>query len=223
MYLKYFVILIILVSAVLFGVLIGNKLYSGAESSEVEINIKSTVKDILPASEYTSLVYHYTSVISHSEAAKLFSIDIPMTEKKAIYTIDGSIKLGFNCADIAVDLSYNSIVLKMPKIKMLSHEIYPETFSLYDEQTSLFNRYSLKDANAILLANKGEMELKVRRNRGLYLQAMKFAEDQFRQTLENLPGIKGKHPVIFDWPGGENDPQPARRSLYRADRPQYSL
>ncbi|MCL2144866.1 MAG: DUF4230 domain-containing protein [Endomicrobia bacterium] len=203
MYLKYFVILIILVLAVLFGIFIGSKLYSGTVSKEAEINIKSTVKEILPAAEYTSLVYHYTSVITHSEAAKLFSFDIPLTEKKAIYTIDGSIKMGFNCADIAIDISYNSIVLKMPRIKILSHEIYPETFSLYDEKTSLFNRYTLKDANAIQLANKDEMELKVKQNRGLYLQAMKFAEDQFKQTLENLPGIKGIHTVIFDWQGAK--------------------
>lgn len=204
MYLKYFVILIVLVLAVLFGAFIGSKFNSNAVTKETNINIKSTVKEILPAAEYASLVYHYTSVITHSEASKLFSMfDIPFTGKKAIYTIDGSIKMGFNCADIAVDITYNNIVLKMPRVKILSHEIYPETFSLYDEKTTLFNRYSLTDANAIQLANKSEMELKVRQNRGLYVQAMKFAEDQFRQTLENLPGIKGKYTVVFDWQGAK--------------------
>ena len=203
MYLKYLVILIVLVLAALFGGFIGYKLNSNAVSKETNINVKSTVKEILPAAEYTSLVYHYTSVITHSEAAKLFNFELPLTEKKAIYTIDGSIKMGFNSADIVVDISYNNIVLKMPRIKILSHEIYPETFSLYDEKASLFNRYTLKDANAIQLANKSEMELKVRQNRGLYLQAMKFAEDNLRQMLENLPGIKGKYTLIFDWQGAK--------------------
>jgi len=203
MYLKYLVILIVLIAAVFFGVFIGSKFGSSPVSKETNINVKATVKEILPAAEYTSLVYQYTSVITHSEAAKLLGFDIPLTEKKAIYTIDGSIKMGFNCADIAIDISYNNIVLQMPRIKILSHEIYPETFSLYDETTSLFNRYTLRDANTIQMANKNEMELKVRQNRGLYLQAMKFAEDQFRQMLGNLPGIKGKYSIIFDWQGAK--------------------
>jgi hypothetical protein len=200
MYLKYCVILIVLVLAVLFGAFIGGKLASDPVSKETNINIKATVKEILPAAEYASLAYHYTSVITHSEAAKLFSVfDIPLTEKKAIYTIDGSIKMGFSCADIAVEISYNNIVLRMPRIRILSHEIYPETFSLYDEKTSLFSRYTLKDANALQMANKNETELKVRQNRGLYVQAMKFAEEQFRQMLENLPGIKNKYSIVFEW------------------------
>jgi hypothetical protein len=90
----------------------------------------------------------------------------------------------------------------MPRIKILSHEIYPETFSLYDEKTTVFNKYTLKDANTIQRANKSEMELKVRQNRGLYVQAMKYAEEQFTKMLENLPGIKGKYEIMFEWNSG---------------------
>jgi len=196
---KYVVLLIIFILVVAMGIFIGYKLGGKSISKEAAIRISANVKEILPASEYTSLVYHYTSIITHSEATKLFSIEIPLTGKKALYTIDGTIKMGFNAADIRTEVSYNNIILHMPKIKILSHEIYPETFSLYDEKTSLFNRYSLKDANAIQLTNKNEMELKVRQNRGLYVQAKKFAEQQFGTLLENLPGIKGKYTIVFEW------------------------
>ena len=199
MYLKYFVILIILILTLSAGIFIGSKINKQSLSKETNINIKATVKEILPAAEYASLIYHYTSVITHSEAVKLFSIDIPLTEKKAIYTIDGTIKMGFNCADIKTEISMGNIILYMPRIKILSHEMFPETFSLFDEKTSIFNRYTLTDANAIQMTNKSAMELKVRQNRGLYLQARKFAEQQLGMMLQNLPGIKDKYTVIFEW------------------------
>ncbi|MCL2390817.1 MAG: DUF4230 domain-containing protein [Endomicrobia bacterium] len=199
---KYIVLLIIFISTVGMGIFIGYKLGGKAINKESAIKISANVKEILPAAEYVSLIYHYTSIITHSEAVKLFNmVDLPLTGKKALYTIDGTIKMGFDSADIKTEVSYNNIILHMPKIKILSHEIYPETFSLYDEKTSLFNRYSLKDANAIQLTNKKEMELKVRQNRGLYVQARKFAEQQFGALLENLPGIKGEYTIVFEWDG----------------------
>jgi hypothetical protein len=181
------------------GIFIGYKIGGNKLNRESAVKISANIKEILPASEYTSLVYQYSSIITHSEAMRLFGVDIPLTEKKAIYTIDGSIKMGFDCADIKTEVSYDNIILRMPKIKILSHEIYPETFSLYDEKTSIFNRYTLKDAHAIQFANKNETELKVRQNRGLYVQARKFAEQQFGALLENLPGIKGQYTIVFEW------------------------
>ncbi|MDR1195607.1 MAG: DUF4230 domain-containing protein [Endomicrobium sp.] len=202
MYLKYSVVLFVLILTLGAGIFIGSKFAGGkAIEKESKTDIKATVKEILPAAEYTSLVYHYTSVITHSEAAKLFSVDIPLTEKKAIYTIDGAIKMGFNCENIKIEITYDNIIMYMPRITILSHEIYPETFSLYDERSSLFNRYTLKDANAIQLANKSAMELKARQNRGLYVQARKFAEQQFTVMLGNMPWIKGKYSIIFEWNG----------------------
>ena len=159
--LRYLAVLLVLVISMAAGIFIGVKIGGKIVEKESNININATVKEILPAAEYASLIYQYTTVITHSEAVQLFGVDIPLTGKKAIYTIDGAIKMGFNAADIKIDVTYGNIVLHMPKIKILSHEIYPETFKLYDESTSLFNPYTLKDANAIQLANKSEMELKV--------------------------------------------------------------
>ncbi|MDR2191328.1 MAG: DUF4230 domain-containing protein [Endomicrobium sp.] len=197
---KYLAMLIIVALILGCGVFIGAKVFSGKiVDKEAQVNINATVKEVLPAAEYTSLLYQYSSVITHSEAAQLFSIPIPLTEKKAIYTIDGTIKMGFDCKDIKVDVSYNNIILHLPKIKILSHEIYPETFSLYDEKTSIFNKYTLTDANNIQKINKKEMELKARQNRGLYIQARKFAEEQISALLKSAPGIKGKYEIVFEW------------------------
>lgn len=206
---KLLFFIIIIIVSIGFGLFLGFKLklnFLGAKtgaditSKNTAIDITSTVMEILPAAEYTSLVYHYSSVITNSEVKKLFNFHIPLSEKKAIYTIDGTIKLGFDCRNITIKSQYNNIILNMPGIIILSHEIYPETFSLFDEKTSLFNRYSLKDANDIQMEHKKEMEEKINGNYGLFTQARQSAEQQFRLFLESVPEIRdNNYTIVFEW------------------------
>jgi hypothetical protein len=211
LFMKKILFFIVIVVCTGGGLLLGNKLKfnilgifgrnTGADiiSSDTTINITSTVKEILPGAEYACLVYHYSSVITDSNVKKLFGFNVPLSEKKAIYTIDGTIKLGFDCKNITIENQYDNIILNMPKIIILSHEIYPETFSLYDEKTSLFNRYGLKDANDIQLEHKKEMEEKIKSNPGLFTQARQSAEQQFRLFLESIPEIRDKYTIVFEW------------------------
>ena len=200
---RFFLSLIILVLGIGAGIYIGSGSYfltTDFLNKDKNINITSTVKEILPVSEYACLVYHYSDVITHSDAIKLFSLgNIPFTERKAIYTIDGAVKLGFSGRDIRVESSYNTIIVYMPKIKIMSHEIYPETFNLYDERTGLFNRYSLRDANEIQMTHKTEREKKVNENAGLFEQARVSAEQAFTSLLESIPEIKNKYKISFRW------------------------
>ena len=196
---KYVVMIIVIVLCISVGFIAGNKFKWGIFSHNTGIDIRSTVKDVLPTAEYASLVYHYSSVITHNNAKTLFDHTIPLTEKKLIYTIDGTIKLGFDGKDITVDNTYNQIIIRMPQIKILSHEIYPETFSLYDEKAGLFNRYSVKDFNSIQMTHKSEQEEKVNENAGLFTQARQSAEHQFRLFLESLPAMQDDQTIIFEW------------------------
>jgi hypothetical protein len=194
---EYFVILIVLVLGIVAGIFLTKKLKFF--NKEKNINITSTVKKILPISEYASLVYQYSDVVTHSDVNKLFKINIPFTEKKAIYTVEGTIKLGFNGKNIKIDNSYNKIIVHMPKIEILSHEIYPETFKLYDERSGIFNRYSLKDANTIQIVQKNEQVAKINKNPGLFTQARESVQEQFNVLLRNFPGIKDKYKIVFEW------------------------
>jgi len=197
----FIVTLVVIVLCIGFGFLIGRKIQFGLSSKKTGIDIRSTVKEILPIAEFSSLVYHYSAVITHSDVAKFFKTDvsIPFTGKKAIYTVDGTIKLGFDGRKIKVDNRYSNIIVTMPRIGILSHEVHPETFSLYDERTSLFNRYTLKDANSIQVVHKTEQEEKVNGDLGLFVQARQSAERVFRSLLENIPDVKGKYEIVFEW------------------------
>ena len=197
------IIFLIVLLVLIFGIIIGVK-FSKLFKRDTNISITNMVKEILPTSEYATLTYFYSDVITHSDVSKfniplIGSADIPFTGKKAIYTIDGTIKLGFYGKKIEIENSYSNIIVHMPKIRLLSHEIYPETFRLYDEQTGLFNNYSLKDANEIQRHQKVGREKKINEDSGLFTLARESAEQQFRVLLENMPGIKDKYKIVFEW------------------------
>ena len=58
---------IVIVLCIGAGFFAGNKLKGDFFSDNTSIDIRSTVKQVLPASEYASLVYHYSSVITHND------------------------------------------------------------------------------------------------------------------------------------------------------------
>ena len=196
-------VVVILAVGIGFGFLAGRKI-SSARASRGVMDIRSTVKAILPISEFSSLVYHYSAVITHSDAGKLFGSNIPnpFKSKKAICTIDGTIKLGFDVRKIAIVNKYNNIIVRMPGIQVLSHELYPETLNLYDEKTSLFGKYTIQDSSNLLAAHKAEQLEKVSGDLGLFTQAEQSAELVFRPLLENIPEVKRKgYKVVFKWEG----------------------
>ena len=157
---------------------------SAAGASTTGADLESALKQALPVSEYTCLVYHYSDVI---------------TEKKAIYTVEGTVIFGFNGDDIKIDLSDAIIIVQIPSIKIVSHEILPDSLYLYDESPGLFNRYTRNDAQTIIMNHKAEKERTVRESLSLFNQAKESTERQFRALLENLSAIQGKYRIIFEW------------------------
>jgi hypothetical protein len=171
-------------------------------NKKASTNISSTVKKILPVSEYACLVYQYTSVVKHSDPQKFFNLLAnPFTGKKAIYSIDGTIKLGFNGKEIRIECTkYNNIIVRMPEIKILTHQVHPDTFQAYDETTGLFAKYTLKEGYDLAKTNQEEKEKDVIADDELFMQARISAEHQFRALMENFPDIKGKYTLVFEWP-----------------------
>ncbi|MCL2805032.1 MAG: DUF4230 domain-containing protein [Treponema sp.] len=197
--LKLIAFILILVLGVGAGIYLANNIDFLNNKTE-KINITSTIKQILPVSEYVSIVYHYTDVITHSDAIPFFNWgNIPFTEKKSIYTIDGTVKLGFNGEKINIKHSRDTITIQMPAIEIISHEIFPDTFNLYDEKSGLFNRYTLTDAYSLQLVQRLEREKKINENENLFAQARTSAEQQFKRLLESLPGIKDNYSIVFEW------------------------
>jgi|GEM_PF-222529 len=199
-------VVVILAVGVGFGFFAGRKTRSARAGKET-MDIRATVRAILPIAEFSSLVYHYSAVITHSDAGRLFgsSIPNPFTSRKAIYSIDGTIKLGFDVREIGVVSRYGMVTVLMPGIRILSHELHPETLNLYDEKTSLFGKYTIQDSGNLLVAHKAGQLEKVSGDLGLFTQAEQSAELVFRPLLENIPQVKrGGYKVVFKWGSAVN-------------------
>ncbi|MDR1812738.1 MAG: DUF4230 domain-containing protein [Candidatus Fibromonas sp.] len=192
--------ILLAVATAAIGFLIGRP--SGGSSyvtPRQETSIHTTVRAVLPAAEFVSLHYRYTSVIKDASSKEMFGIPIPGTEKKMLAMIDGTIKLGINCKDIKIDTSRSdTLFLKLPPIKIISHELHPETAEVYDQKDGIFNKYRASDQFALEAKQKAEVELDVRANRELILQARAATEYAFKSFLQGLP-VLNTIPVAFTW------------------------
>lgn len=193
------VLLIVAVAAI--GFLIGRPSLGGslAITPKQELSIHAQVLEVLPAAEFISLHYRYASVIKDVSSKEMFGIYIPGTEKKMLAVIDGTIKLGVDCKKIEIDSTRaDTLFLKFPPIKILSHELHPETAEVYDQKDGIFNSYKLADHFALEAKQKAEIELNVRANRDLIMQARAATEQAFKAFFVGIPALNSV-PVVFKW------------------------
>jgi len=193
-------LLLIAIGAI--GYLLGrpsNDSSGGVTSTKQEINIHTTVLEVLPVAEFVSLHYRYNSVIKDASSKELFGISIPGTEKRMLALISGSIKLGIHCQNIVIDTTRSdTLFIKFPPIKVISNELYPESAEVYDEKDGIFNKYRAKDQFALEAKLKAETELDVRANMDIIRQARGATELAFKSFLKAVPAID-TIPVVFRW------------------------
>jgi len=167
--------------------------------SKQETSIHATVREVLPAAEFISLHYRYTSVIKDVNSKAMFGIQIPGTEKKLLAVIDGTIKLGIDCRKLEIDTTRtDTLFIKFPPIKILSHELHPETAEVYDQKNGMFNKYKAKDLFVLESKQKAEIESNVDKNPELILQARNATEYAFRSFLRIIPALNTV-PIAFRW------------------------
>jgi hypothetical protein len=195
------VLLLLLVAAIAaIGILVGRSMNGGQViTPKQETSIHVTVREVFPAAEFISLVYRYTSVIKDVNSKEMFGIPLPGTEKKMLAVIDGTIKLGINCKEMKIDTNRtDTLFIKFPPIKILAHELHPETAEVYDQKNGIFNKYRATDHFAIEARQKAETELNVRANRDIIMQARTATEYAFKSFLHALP-VLDTIPVAFRW------------------------
>jgi len=164
-----------------------------------ETSIHAIVREVMPVAEFISLHYRYTSVIKDVNSREMFGIQIPGTEKKLLAVIDGTIKLGIDCQKIQIDTTRtDTLFIKFPPIKILSHELHPETAEVYDQKNGMFNRYKAKDLFILESKQKMEMEINVDKNYELISQARSATEYAFKSFLRIIPALDTV-PIAFKW------------------------
>jgi len=205
------------------GVLLGRKKSGPAVpliTEKSEVSAHTVVKEVLPIGEYASLAYRYTSVVKDINARDIKGWVIPFTTRKYIFTYDGIMKLGIDgtrilveeeerpvaadaagggtAADSGAAAALPVITVRLPPIKILSHEIIDDSVEVFEQSQTIFNQIKIEDPFKVTAERKREMEEKVMSG-DVVKEAQTSAEQQLGALLRNLPGIRDKYEIVFVW------------------------
>ena len=90
----------------------------------------------------------YTTQVNVTEGSRvLWGVTIPFTQSKYIYSYDVEVKAGFDFGAItwSVDRDQKTIRVKLPQVQVLSTELKLDSFKVYYEAESIFQRFSLAE------------------------------------------------------------------------------
>jgi len=159
--------------------------FSGeAVGSSTVVNIAHLQEQVLSIGELATIEYDYTNVIDSKTSRTIKGWNVPGTEKSFIVVLDGTMKIGIDAAGIAVEESEGSqsILIAIPKAKILSHEIHEDTLQVLDQKSGLFNPVKIEDYTSLAATEKKEMEKKAAKG-DLFPRAEKEAIKMIQQLI----------------------------------------
>lgn len=172
-------------------------MYKGKLSGQPQITSSILEEQIQSVRELTTIKYHYTSVGSFENQSEFYGIKIPLTLKKFIVSYDGEINAGVVLSEVKITVEENSIKIKLPPARILSHEIDEDSLKIFDEKTSIFNPLHLEEYSAFRKDQMQEMEAKAM-ERGLLEEAEKDAKIAIEEILRIYPDVEGKYKIVFE-------------------------
>ncbi len=136
-----------------------------------------------------------TQVNVTDSSRELFGNKIPFTQSKYIYSYDITIKAGYDFSDIEWNVKGNTIEVKMPKVKILSSQIDLNSFKVYHEEESIFNKITLSENNETLKKLQNEAQTQAIKN-GLYENARTNAETMLKSFFGNVYDLN-EYKIVF--------------------------
>ena len=196
------IIIIFVVGAILYTNLSNKKVVLPSKGSEGKYihetstfsgeTTKATIEKIgeLATAEYNySHVETATSVKSFELLQK--EINVPLSGNSFIYSIDGCIKAGidFTQVEVLVDDEEKQIDITLPTPKILSSELYLDSYELYDSKNGLFNPITVDDVMVSEKEVKADEEKKAEK-KGLFKDAEDNAKVLINAAIGSMPGIE---------------------------------
>lgn len=163
---------------------------------KIELDIIQSEIDSI--GELASIEYLFTDCAVYSDSKHLKKWKIPVTEKSFAVKWDGVIKAGIELEQVSVEAGEDekSIVIFLPKAKILSYEVNQDTYEVVYEKDNIFNNLTIKDK--VGLDKKTEEAMKERAiENGLLEKAQANAEDILFRLVNSLPGVKDNYTIVF--------------------------
>lgn len=161
---KLVAIILVAILAVLIGI-----------RTVISFDNKTTKIGFEDIGEFATQAAYCTELNVIDDSKKMFKVSIPFTQSKYIYSYDIVIKAGFDFSEIEWDVNENVIEVKLPEAKVLSSEIDLDSFKVYHEQESAFNKITMTENNESMKELKENAEKNAIAN-GLLKNARENAE-----------------------------------------------
>lgn len=196
------IILLLLILLIACGCFIGGVIFQNNQSQEEvipTINSIQVVNDIQSIGELATIKYIYTDMGKFENSQQFKGYDIPLTTKSFILSWNGTIKAGVDTKEITININENNktILVHIPKAKILSHETDENSVEIFDENNNIFNPITLEDYNSFFAESKLEMEQRALDN-GLLDEAIENAKNVISQILTSDENIKNLYTINFE-------------------------
>ncbi|AMB93763.1 DUF4230 domain-containing protein [Aerococcus sanguinicola] len=146
------------------------------------------------AKELTTSKYFYTNTGAYENDREFYGLKLPFTNKKFIVSYDGIIHAGVDLAEADISINGDKIQVKLPKAKILSHEIDSDSVKVFDEEASIFNQVKVEDYSKFSNEQKKTAEKKAV-DKGLLEEAEKQAQQAVEDLLNMDPEIHENYQV----------------------------
>ena len=145
--------------------------------------------------ELVAVEYLYTNANQYKNQNQVtifqWEVGVPFTAKSFLLSYDGRIKAGVDLSEVQVEVNETArtVTVTLPPAEIVSHEIFEDTFRVFDEKDGIFNRITLENYADFLSVQKEAMERRAE-SMGLFDSADRNAQSVIRSLLSSLPGME---------------------------------
>lgn len=161
------------------------------EPKPVEIISTELIREeLINVGQLTTQQYFFTEVVSYSSANTFFNtnVQIPFSQSSYLVSYDGVVSAGINFASASIEADGKNILIHLPDAEILSTDIDPESFVLYNEKEGIFNKISVSDFNESLVALEANAREKAV-EKGILERADENAKSVVLNFLSGIVGI----------------------------------
>lgn len=169
------------------------------------ISVKELESVIEPASDLVTLRYRYREADIIKDSKQLFDLELPLTQDVEIVRYSGLVGVGFDLADVSFEVvepgeegEKGSVIVMLPKLKVVQNEIDMESFEVETVQQTPLNPQNIGDATTMLAEIKKKASKRVLSDEEFMMSAKGNAETVLGNFLTGA-NVGAYYDIEFVW------------------------
>lgn len=170
---------------------------TGVNNTNVTVDLLES--SVRAASDLVTTKYHYKDVMTVTRGEEKSILGVTYGTEEKLVTYAGIISVGFDVKEIeiTIDDEKNTITLKLPEPKIISHEIIDDEFKVYDTDKSMFVDINTEDIIQDREQAKQDQQETLLKDPEFMESVDKNTKTVLREFLGGIIGDKG-YEIVFD-------------------------